>query len=281
MMCFLRLCLVWTGARMSSVAWGALTLVVVALGCGEPLRELGATDASTDPYIVDGSVQVDAYAPEPSLDASLEDELQWRCPEDPSCDPVDGGGCEPEGPCVLGAGGEATCEQTPGEGGVGAPCQDAGDCGVGLGCFATREGGAVCDSLCCAEEHCGGEERCGAGTFPDGVVSPYGRCHPGDAPCEVLDPVATCEPGEACYPVTATGVEGCRPAGARLVDEPCHRVNDCAPGLACRGLTGSCKRLCALGEPYACPPDEGECSRPDNILLPEGVGLCSPVVTFE
>jgi hypothetical protein len=219
----------------------------------------------------DGAVGVDAHAPP---DASVDADPGFQCPDPDPCDPVDGMGCGETYVCVLGSGG-AMCTPSAGETEAGEPCEAYEQCAFGLACFATREGAALCDRLCCDDADCLEWERCGAGEGHDGEQIAYGRCHPAEARCDVLDPIATCEPGEACYIVSLTGGVGCRRKGEAEVDEACTHQNDCAPGLACRGLTSTCKRLCATDDDASCPEGEGTCLRSESLLLPEGVGLCT------
>jgi hypothetical protein len=254
-----------------------MTLVVamLAFGCGTDADDDAMLNGPGDPAIVDASLSPDAASAVDAgagADGFVADDGRFQCPAPEPCDPVDGVGCDEPDACLVQAEGPVCTALADGVS-SGDSCEGFGECEEGLGCFATREGGSVCDRLCCGDDDCGRGERCGAGLVADGASMLYGRCLPADAPCDVLDPIETCEPGEACYVVTLTGGEACQPAGHRDVDEPCAEQRDCAPGLACRGLTSTCKRLCVLEtEDDACPALEGECVFQPQ--LPPGVGLC-------
>jgi hypothetical protein len=251
----------------------ALVVATLAFGCGTDADDHAMLDGSGGPDIVDASLSPDASS---AVDAGagadgFVADGPFQCPAPEPCDPVNGLGCDEPDACLLQAEGPACTALADGLF-LGDPCEGFGECEEGLGCFATREDGSLCDRLCCGDDDCARGERCGVGLAADGSSMVYGRCLSADAPCDVLDPTETCEPGEACYVVTLTGGEACQPAGHRDVDEPCAEQRDCAPGLACRGLTSTCKRLCALETDDACPALEGECVEQPH--LPEGVGLC-------
>lgn len=229
-----------------------------------------------DTSVIDASIAIDGS---PAGDAAADAgdaSMALACLAAEPCDPVgDTAGCPGSGVCQL-SGEAPSCTSAAGAQPEGAACTTSAECAAGLACFLARDGKGVCDRVCCGDDAgpCADGERCGAGKLVDGTDVAWGRCLPADASCKLLDPVASCEPGEGCYVVTATGSTACRAAGTKQVDDPCQHQNDCAPGLACRGLMPStCRRICDATAYDACPSGEGECVA--QPLWPTGTGLCT------
>jgi hypothetical protein len=258
-------------------SWAFVPLLIASIlvACSDGDGDLGHDGASRDATIVDGGISFDGvvFDGSPRTDGSV----FVSCPAPEPCDPVEDTGCA-DARCVLEPDGPE-CVPDDGDGEVGDPCESSVDCAAGRACFESRAGGAFCRQLCCDDESCGVGERCGAGELAGGDSTSYGRCHSAEAACDLLDPINTCDLAEACYVLSLTGAVGCRPAGRLQVGQRCAEVNDCEPGLACRGLVSTCRRVCAVGEPYACPAAEGTCIA--QPTFPAGVGLCGEDLTTQ
>jgi hypothetical protein len=256
---------------------GVLVLTVVsaaALGCPEAPPASPDAAARTDATIVETGLAFDDARSE---DASVfsSDALPARDAGLPlcrgACDPVERTGCASTEICAV-RDEEASCG-APGRGARGSVCTLTSECAAGLACFATDDGGGMCDRVCCpGAEDCASPEVCGGdGALVDGTRSSWGRCLAPRAGT-LLDPTA-CPAREACYVVGPLGESECLVAGTALEGEPCALPNDCAADLLCIGASDrTCARLCALGGSTDPCGSSAMCVR--QAYTPDGVGVC-------
>ncbi len=132
------------------------------------------------------------------------------------------------------------------------PCLTSADCGAGLGCDAS----GLCRRYCCGDvEACPADTYCApqpmAAMDAVNVSEPplIPVCIPADE-CTPLAENDLCEDGLTCTIVRQDGTTACVEPGDGQAGEACP----CAEDHYCQVSTGTCIKLCKLGEPDACGP---------------------------